>query len=76
MIPLYEIWVGVGEPTMSPGFNGRSRWTPALYGDYSTMQLPLAWARDYVFGLSKKLKCPTEVRCKNHKIKVSFAYSA
>jgi len=72
MIPLYEVWVGVGEPTLSPGFNGCSVWTPALYNDYERVRLPAAWAKDYAFGLAKKLKRPVEVRNRSHKVKITF----
>jgi hypothetical protein len=76
MTPLYEVWVGTGSPTLSPGFNGCSSWTPALYNDYERVKLPLFWAKMYAEGLSKKFKRPVEVRNKNHKTKALFGMEA
>jgi hypothetical protein len=72
MIPLYEVWVATGEPTLSPGFNGYSSWAPAYYGDYERVRLPLAWAKGYAERLSKKVKRPVEVRNRNHKVRATF----
>ena len=76
MTPLCEVWVGTGQPTLSPGFNGCSSWAPALYGDYERVKLPLFWAKAYAAGLSKKFKRPAEVRGKNHKTKALFGTEA
>jgi hypothetical protein len=70
---LYEVWVGVGEPTLSPGFGGRSSWTPSYYTDYERVQLPLSWARGYAERLAQKLQRPVEVRhSRTHRVWAVF----
>jgi hypothetical protein len=78
MIPVYEIWSGVGEPTLSPGFNGRSQWVPAVWesdSDYEHVKLPLYWAKAYATELTKLSGLPKEVRGTGkhyRKVKASF----
>ena len=76
MIPVYEIWSGVGETTLSPGFNGCSQWVPAVWeSDNEHVKLPLYWAKAYATELTKLSGLPTEVRAtgKNYlKVKASF----
>ena len=81
MIPVYEIWSGVGETTLSPGFNGCSQWAPAVWesdNNHERVKLPLYWAKAYATELTELSGMPTEVRGtgKNYrKIKASFEVS-
>ena len=64
MTPVYEVWIGKGEPTLSSGFNGWSYWIPLTWNQLGveTMQLPLPWAKAYAAEVTERFGFTSEVR--------------
>jgi hypothetical protein len=78
MIPLYEVWIGHGEPTTSQGFNGWSFWNSLSWDNlgFERLQLPLPWAKAYAAEVTKLHGVTSEVRGigKNYrKVHATFA---
>ena len=67
---LYEVWQATGPDSQAP--NGEWQVWGACWDANGQVKLPLEPAKGYAKALARVSGLPTEVRGKNHQVKVSF----